>query len=150
MDIPPDRTAYAGEISDANPMGTDGFEFVEFTGPATAYLEALFTRMGFASVPNHRPHGVTPGPQGSINFSLTADPLALPPTLTAPPSPAQGPPAPGAPVLKPPGRPWPSARCASNARPGRRRSASWRAAAARSRRRSNPASPARPMRWHGD
>ena len=74
MDIPPDRTAYAGEISDANPMGTDGFEFVEFTGPDTAYLEALFTRMGFAAVAKHRSKAVTLWRQGDINFILNAEP----------------------------------------------------------------------------
>lgn len=74
MDIPPDRTAYAGEISDANPMGTDGFEFVEFTGPDIAYLEALFTRLGFAAVATHRSKAVTLWRQGDINFILNAEP----------------------------------------------------------------------------
>ncbi len=41
MDIPPDRTAFAGTISEQNPMGTDGFEFVEFTSPDMPGLEAL-------------------------------------------------------------------------------------------------------------
>ncbi len=44
MDIAPDRTAFAGAISDTNPMGTDGFEFVEFTSPDVPALEALFRR----------------------------------------------------------------------------------------------------------
>jgi 4-hydroxyphenylpyruvate dioxygenase len=74
MDIPPDRTAYAGAISDANPMGTDGFEFVEFTGPDTAALETLFTRMGFAPVARHRSKAVTLWRQGDINFILNAEP----------------------------------------------------------------------------
>ena len=30
-----------------NPMGTDGFEFVEYTGPEPQALAALFDRMGF-------------------------------------------------------------------------------------------------------
>ena len=29
-----------------NPMGTDGFEFVEYTGPDPQQLAALFERMG--------------------------------------------------------------------------------------------------------
>ena len=33
-----------------NPMGTDGFEFVEYTGARSAALAALFERMGFAAV----------------------------------------------------------------------------------------------------
>ena len=54
MDIPPDRTPLAGVISEANPMGTDGFEFVEFTGPDLPALEALFIRLGFQAVAHHR------------------------------------------------------------------------------------------------
>ena len=37
-------------ISDANPMGTDGFEFVEFCHPNPAELDRLFTTMGFVAV----------------------------------------------------------------------------------------------------
>ena len=54
MDIPPDRTDVAGQVSAINPMGTDGFEFVEFTGPDIAHLEATFTSLGFAPVAYHR------------------------------------------------------------------------------------------------
>lgn len=74
MDIPPDRTAFAGQISDANPMGTDGFEFVEFTGPDIAALEALFTRLGFSPVARHRSKAVTLWRQGDINLILNAEP----------------------------------------------------------------------------
>jgi 4-hydroxyphenylpyruvate dioxygenase len=40
-----------------NPMGIDGFEFVEFAAPdadARAALRALFQRMGFAAVLRHK------------------------------------------------------------------------------------------------
>ncbi|WP_431282257.1 4-hydroxyphenylpyruvate dioxygenase [Humitalea sp. 24SJ18S-53] len=74
MDIPPDRTAIAGVISDANPMGTDGFEFVEFTSPDMAALEATFARMGFAPVARHRSKAVTLWRQGDVNFVLNAEP----------------------------------------------------------------------------
>ena len=74
MDIPPDRTALAGQVSEANPMGTDGFEFVEFTGPDIPHLEALFTRLGFAPVARHRSKQVTLWRQGDINFVLNAEP----------------------------------------------------------------------------
>jgi 4-hydroxyphenylpyruvate dioxygenase len=77
MDIPPDRTAIAGQISDANPMGTDGFEFVEFTGPDTAHLEAVFTRLGFAQVARHRSKDVTLWRQGEVNFVLNAEPASF-------------------------------------------------------------------------
>jgi 4-hydroxyphenylpyruvate dioxygenase len=74
MDIPPDRTALAGSISEANPMGTDGFEFVEFTGPDMPALEALFTRLGFRAVARHRSKQVTLWRQGEVNFILNAEP----------------------------------------------------------------------------
>jgi 4-hydroxyphenylpyruvate dioxygenase len=74
MDIPPDRTAYAGRVSDANPMGTDGFEFVEFTGPDIAALEATFRAMGFTATARHRSKQVTLWRQGDINFILNAEP----------------------------------------------------------------------------
>ena len=74
MDIPPDRTPLAGQVSDMNPMGTDGFEFVEFTGPDMPALEALFTRMGFARVAIHRSKQVTLWRQGDVNFILNAEP----------------------------------------------------------------------------
>ncbi len=73
MDIPPDRSSYAGRISDSNPMGTDGFEFVEFTGPDVPFIEALFTRMGFAAVARHRSKNVTLWRQGDVNFILNAE-----------------------------------------------------------------------------
>jgi 4-hydroxyphenylpyruvate dioxygenase len=74
MDIPPDRSAYAGLISDANPMGTDGFEFVEFTGPDMPYLEALFAKLGFKPVAHHRSKAVALWRQGDVNFILNAEP----------------------------------------------------------------------------
>ena len=74
MDIPPDRTAFAGIISDENPMGTDGFEFVEFTGPDVPAIEAVFTRLGFTHVATHRSKRVALWRQGDINFILNAEP----------------------------------------------------------------------------
>ena len=37
-----------------NPMGTDGFEFVEFTAPEAEGLGAVFEMMGFRVVGRHR------------------------------------------------------------------------------------------------
>ncbi|HSF91914.1 MAG TPA: 4-hydroxyphenylpyruvate dioxygenase, partial [Paracoccaceae bacterium] len=34
-------------ITDENPAGTDGFEFVEFAHPEPEKLEEVFARMGF-------------------------------------------------------------------------------------------------------
>jgi 4-hydroxyphenylpyruvate dioxygenase len=51
-----------------NPMGLDGFEFVEFTAPEKGILEAVFTAMGFTHVANHKSKDVALWRQGDINF----------------------------------------------------------------------------------
>jgi 4-hydroxyphenylpyruvate dioxygenase len=53
-----------------NPMGTDGFEFIEYTAPDTRALARLFESMGFAAVARHRSKDVTLYRQGEINFIL--------------------------------------------------------------------------------
>src|SRR5580658_10221130 len=57
-----------------NPMGTDGFEFVEYTAPDTSQLRALFERMGFRAVARHRSKAVMLYRQGGINFIVNAEP----------------------------------------------------------------------------
>ncbi|HEY0524554.1 MAG TPA: 4-hydroxyphenylpyruvate dioxygenase [Stellaceae bacterium] len=57
-----------------NPMGTDGFEFIEYTGPDVAALRRLFTSMGFAKVAKHRSKDVELWRQGDVNFILNAEP----------------------------------------------------------------------------
>jgi 4-hydroxyphenylpyruvate dioxygenase len=57
-----------------NPIGTDGFEFVEYTAPDTALLHALFERMGFRAVARHRSKAVTLFRQGEVNFVVNAEP----------------------------------------------------------------------------
>jgi 4-hydroxyphenylpyruvate dioxygenase len=58
----------------ANPMGTDGFEFVEYTAPDIELLRSLFTRMGFPGVARHRSKNVTLHKQGDCNFVINAEP----------------------------------------------------------------------------
>ncbi|MBV9078552.1 MAG: 4-hydroxyphenylpyruvate dioxygenase [Methylobacteriaceae bacterium] len=62
------------DISAENPMGTDGFEFVEFAHPDKAELDRLFRTMGFQPVAKHRSKDVTLYRQGGINFLLNAEP----------------------------------------------------------------------------
>jgi 4-hydroxyphenylpyruvate dioxygenase len=57
-----------------NPMGTDGFEFIEYTGPDPSVLAALFERMGFVAAARHRSKNVTLYQQGDVNFILNAEP----------------------------------------------------------------------------
>lgn len=56
-----------------NPMGTDGFEFVEYTAPDTKLLRDLFTKMGFPAVAQHKRKDVTLHRQGDINFIINAE-----------------------------------------------------------------------------
>ncbi|MGH7116056.1 MAG: 4-hydroxyphenylpyruvate dioxygenase [Stellaceae bacterium] len=57
-----------------NPMGTDGFEFVEYAAPDPEALAAVFRRMGFAAVARHRSKRVMLYRQGDINFIVNAEP----------------------------------------------------------------------------
>jgi 4-hydroxyphenylpyruvate dioxygenase len=57
-----------------NPLGLDGFEFVEFTGPDPEALAGLFTAMGFAHIGNHKSKNVRHYRQGDINFILNMEP----------------------------------------------------------------------------
>jgi 4-hydroxyphenylpyruvate dioxygenase len=57
-----------------NPMGTDGFEFIEYAAPDPVAMGALFERMGFRPVARHRHKRVTLYRQGEINFILNAEP----------------------------------------------------------------------------
>ncbi|MEA3411652.1 MAG: 4-hydroxyphenylpyruvate dioxygenase [Pseudomonadota bacterium] len=57
-----------------NPMGTDGFEFVEYTAHDSKALDALFTRMGFAPIARHRSKDVVLYRQGEINFIVDHEP----------------------------------------------------------------------------
>jgi 4-hydroxyphenylpyruvate dioxygenase len=57
-----------------NPMGTDGFEFVEYAAPDPTALASVFERMGFVAVARHRSKQVTLYRQGDVNFILNAEP----------------------------------------------------------------------------
>ena len=56
-----------------NPMGTDGFEFVEYAAPDPAALAQLFESMGFVAVARHRSKDVTLFRQGDVNFIVNAE-----------------------------------------------------------------------------
>ena len=56
-----------------NPLGTDGFEFVEFTSPEPERLKGLFELMGFTAVSKHRSKNVLRFRQGDINFILNME-----------------------------------------------------------------------------
>jgi 4-hydroxyphenylpyruvate dioxygenase len=57
-----------------NPLGTDGFEFVEFTSPDPIALGRHFEAMGFTEVARHRSKDVLRYKQGNIDFILNMEP----------------------------------------------------------------------------
>ena len=57
-----------------NPMGTDGFEFVEYAAPDPRALAEVFERMGFVAIARHRHKNVLLYRQGQINFIVNAEP----------------------------------------------------------------------------
>ena len=57
-----------------NPMGTDGFEFIEYAAPDPVAMGEVFERMGFTPIARHRRKNVTLYRQGGINFIINAEP----------------------------------------------------------------------------
>ena len=57
-----------------NPMGLDGFEFVEFASPTPGVLEPVFELMGFTLVAKHRTKKAVLYRQGGINFIINNEP----------------------------------------------------------------------------
>ncbi|MEO8367381.1 MAG: 4-hydroxyphenylpyruvate dioxygenase [Pseudoxanthomonas sp.] len=59
-----------------NPMGIDGFEFVEFAAPEGQgeLLHDYFQKMGFTAVMHHKTRPITVYRQGTVNFLLNEDP----------------------------------------------------------------------------
>jgi 4-hydroxyphenylpyruvate dioxygenase len=60
-----------------NPMGLEGFEFVEFAAPVPHTLEPLFEKLGFTLVARHRSKDVVLFRQGDINFIVNREPKSL-------------------------------------------------------------------------
>ncbi|ANY14997.1 4-hydroxyphenylpyruvate dioxygenase [Bordetella pseudohinzii] len=57
-----------------NPMGTAGFEFIEYTAPDPIALRKVFELLGFKAIAKHRHKDVTLYRQGGINFLINAEP----------------------------------------------------------------------------
>jgi 4-hydroxyphenylpyruvate dioxygenase len=57
-----------------NPLGLDGFEFIEFAAPEKGLLEPVFEAMGFAKIARHRSKDVELWRQGGINLIANYEP----------------------------------------------------------------------------
>jgi len=61
-------------ISQENPAGTDGFEFVEFAHPEPDELRKLFHAMGYTHVATHKHKAIELWQQGDITYVINAEP----------------------------------------------------------------------------
>ena len=57
-----------------NPLGLDGFEFIEFSAAEKGLLEPVFERMGFTRIARHRSKDVDLWRQGEINLIANYEP----------------------------------------------------------------------------
>ncbi len=57
-----------------NPLGLDGFEFIEFCAPGKGLLEPVFETMGFTRIARHRSKDVDLWRQGGINLVANYEP----------------------------------------------------------------------------
>ncbi len=62
------------EITPQNPMGTDGFAFVEYAHRDPSRLHALFRLMGFTQVAKHRTQAITVYRQGDVDYLVNEEP----------------------------------------------------------------------------
>lgn len=74
MNTPLPQTAAQDAAAWENPMGTDGFEFIEYAAPDPQAMGRVFEGMGFKPVARHRHKDVTLYRQGQINFIINAEP----------------------------------------------------------------------------
>jgi 4-hydroxyphenylpyruvate dioxygenase len=70
----PESSVPTAGISETNPAGTCGFEFVEYTAADTAALGRLFEQLGFRAVARHRSKAVTLYRQNDTNFIVNKEP----------------------------------------------------------------------------
>jgi len=68
------HNAAKSTISDENPAGTDGFEFVEFAHEDPDKLRKLFEQMGFIHTANHKTKAVELWQQGDVTYIVNNEP----------------------------------------------------------------------------
>ena len=68
------HNAPRASITEDNPAGTDGFEFVEFAHPEPEKLRDCFRKMGYTHVGTHKTKAVELWQQGDVTYLLNAEP----------------------------------------------------------------------------
>ncbi len=64
----------AGKITEQNPVGLNGVDFLEYSGPDAVYFENLFSKLGFTQVSEILDKKIKLYRQGDINFILNCEP----------------------------------------------------------------------------
>jgi 4-hydroxyphenylpyruvate dioxygenase len=67
-------SAQANAAQFPNPLGINGFEFVEFAAPDAGGLHTLFRSMGFTAVAKHNDKAITLYRQGGVNLLVNEEP----------------------------------------------------------------------------
>ena len=62
------------QITEQNPVGINGVDFIEYSGLEAKNLETLFTRMGFREISTTNDKNIKLFRQGKINFILNLEP----------------------------------------------------------------------------
>lgn len=62
-------------VTPENPIGLDGFEFVEFTSPDPARMTQLIEQLGFTAYSKHPTKAITRYKQGRINLLVNLEPV---------------------------------------------------------------------------
>ncbi len=63
-----------GKMSEQNPLGLNGVDFLEYSGKDASIFDKLFTRMGFSEVAKIENKNIKLYRQGDINFILNLEP----------------------------------------------------------------------------
>lgn len=62
------------KVTEQNPCGVYGVDFIEYSGPDATYFENLFSKLGFTEVANITDKKIKLFRQGDINFILNTEP----------------------------------------------------------------------------
>jgi len=63
-----------GQITAENPIGLNGVDFIEYSGPEAAHFDQLFTKMGFTKLAQVENKNIKLYRQGDINFIVNCEP----------------------------------------------------------------------------
>lgn len=68
------QTQIQGKATEQNPIGLNGVDFIEYSGPDAEALDVLFRRMGFKEISQVPGKAIRLFRQGDINFILNTEP----------------------------------------------------------------------------